>query len=188
MPLPLARTNAEAHLYMELNPCDACGESEFHPQSAVIVAEGDLASRYTGRCPRCGVAREFVFRIPADVILPDAEDPVFGADDPSVLIDAGEWLHVADLIARSVPAEPAEGMTATERRRILIDLRTAAAAVSEAAKFIPAGAEAVPADAIWSPRGQAIFDDEPGRFRRMRLEVVERTYRSLADRFADQPA
>ena len=184
MPLQIARTNAEAHLYMELNPCDRCGESEFRPQNAVIVAEGDLASRYSGRCPRCGVAREFVFRIPDDVILPDIEEPVFGADDPSTLIDAGEWLHIADVIARGVPAEPADGMTADERRLARIDLRTAAAAVGEAAKFIPPGADAVPADAIWSDRGQAVYDTEPGRFRRVRLDVVRGTYRRLADGFA----
>jgi hypothetical protein len=186
MPLQTARTNAEAHLYMELNPCDNCGESEFHPQNAVIVADGDLASRYSGRCPRCDVAREFVFRIPADVILPDLEEPVFGEDQPSELIDAGEWLHVADVIARSVPAEPADGMTAEEQRLARIDLRTAAAAVAEAAKFIPPGLDAVPADAIWSERGQAVYDDEPGRFRRIRLEAVRDTYRRLADRFAER--
>ena len=184
MPLQTARTNAEAHLYMELNPCDNCGESEFHPQSTVIVAEGDLASRYAGPCPRCGAPREFVFRIPEDVIFPDPEEPVFGDDQPSVLIDAGEWLWVADLIARSVPAEPEDGMTGEERHRILVDLRTAAAAVGEAAKFIPPGSDTVPANGIWSARGKAVHHDEPGRFRRIRLDAVQRTYRQVAERFA----
>jgi hypothetical protein len=79
-------------------------------------------------------------------------------------------------------------MTALERRQARVDLRTAAAAVGEAVKFVPPGAEAVPADALWSARGRAVFEDEPGRFRRARLEVVQRTYRELAERFADQPA
>jgi hypothetical protein len=188
MPLRIARTNAEAHLYMELNPCDNCGETEFQPNSSVIVAEGDLASRYAGPCPRCGFQREFVFRIPEEVIFPDPEEPTFGDDEPSALIDPGEWLWVADLIARSVPAEPEDGMSSDDRRQVRIDLRTAAAAVAEALKFAPPGSDAVPADAIWSPRGRALYDDEPGRFRKRRLDVVRQTYRRLADRFADQPA
>jgi hypothetical protein len=185
MALRLARTNAEAHLYMELNPCETCGETEFNPSNAVIVVDGDLASRYTGRCPRCETPREFVFRIPEEVIFPDAEEPVFGDASPSALIDAGEWLWLADLIARSVPAEPEAGMSAEDRRQVRIDLRTAAAAVSEAAKFVPPGAESVPADAIWTERGRAVYADEPGRFRLRRLEVVRGTYRRLAERFTD---
>jgi hypothetical protein len=184
MPLRIARTNAEAHLYMELNPCENCGETEFQPASAVIVAEGDLASRYAGPCPRCGFQREFVFRIPEEVIFPDPAEPRFGDDQPSVLIDAGEWLWVADLIARNVPAEPDDGMTADDRHRVLIDLRTAAAAVTEAMKFIPPGADTVPPDGVWSARGRGVYDDEPGRFRRIRLDAVQRTYRRLAERFA----
>jgi hypothetical protein len=154
----------------------------------VIVAEGDLASRYAGPCPRCGTPREFIFRIPEDVLFPDAEEPVFGDDRPSELIDAGEWLWLADLIARNTPAEPEDGMTAQELREARVDLRTAAAAVGEAVKFVPPDADAVPAEALWSDRGRAVFEDEPGRFRRARLEVVQRTYRELAGRFTDQAA
>ncbi|GAA0901767.1 hypothetical protein [Virgisporangium aurantiacum] len=188
MPLRLARTNAEAHLYMELNPCENCGEREFEPTDTIILAEGDLASRYSGTCPRCGVYREFVFRLPDEVIIPDPEEPVFGDDSPSTLIDAGEWLWIADLIARSTPAEPEDGMTPADRQQIRLELRTAAAAVGEAAKFVPPGADTVPADAVWSPRGRAVYDDEPGRFRLSRLQVVQRTYRNIADRFQDANA
>jgi hypothetical protein len=187
MALRLARTNAEAHLYIELHPCEACGETEFNPASSVIEADGDLASRYAGPCPRCGTPREFLFRIPEEIILPDLDEPVFGDERPSVLIDAGEWLWLADLIARSTPAQPEAGMTALDRRQARVDLRTAAAAVGEAAKFVPADGDAVPAEAIWSSRGQAVYHDEPGRFRRRRLDVVQQTYRRLADRFSDPP-
>lgn len=186
MPLRVARTNAEAHLYMELTPCENCGEREFEPTDTIIMADGDLASRYSGTCPRCGVYREFVFRLPDEPMIPLREEPVFGDDTPSSLIDAGEWLWIADLIARSTPAEPEEGMSAAERQQIRVELRTAAAAVGEAAKFAPPGADAVPADALWSDRGRAVYEDEPGRFRLSRLQVVQRTYRGIADRFTDE--
>jgi hypothetical protein len=184
MALKLARTNVEAHLYMELHPCESCGETEFSPGSSVIVVGDDLASRYAGPCPQCGNPREFTFRIPEEVLFPDEDEPVFGDDRPSELIDAGEWLWVADLIARNTPAEPEDGMTAGDRRQAFLDLRTAAAVVGEAAKFVPPEGEAVPASAVWSDRGRAVYEDEPGRFRRVRLEVVQRTFRELAERFS----
>jgi hypothetical protein len=188
MPLRVARTNAEAQLFMELNPCENCGEREFEPADTIIVVEGDLASRYSGTCPRCGIYREFLFRIPDEPIIPNPEEPVFGDDTPSALIDAGEWMWIADLIARSSPAEPEEGMSAADRQQIRMELRTAAAAVGEAAKFVPPGGDRVPYDAVWSDRGRAVYEDEPGRFWLPRLQVVRRTYREIADRFEDQPA
>ncbi len=182
MTLRLARTNGEAHLYMEMNPCPVCGESEFDPGSSVVVVDGDLVSRYAGPCPRCRNPREFLFRIPEDVIIPDEEDPVFGGDQPSELIDAGEWVWLADLIASHTPARP-HGMDADERRQARIDLKAAAAAISEALKFLPPGADTLPPEALWTDRGREVYEDDPGQFRRGRLEVVERTYRELAERF-----
>ena len=184
MTLRLARTSAEAYLYMELHPCDACSESDFEPDSAVVSVEDDLASRYTGACPSCGTGREFMFRIPQQPILPDPEEPRFGADHPSELLDPGEWLWVADLIARSAPTDPA-GLSAEQRRDARVDLRGAAAAVGEVLKFVPAGAEAVPPEAFRTDRGREVYQREPGRFREDRLRVVARTYRELAERFAD---
>jgi hypothetical protein len=183
MALKLARSSAEAHLYMELRPCENCGSTEFEPDSSVISAEGDLASRYAGLCENCGTPREFIFRLPEQILMPIEDEPEFGDARPSELLDPGEWVWLADLIGNSIPADPT-GLSAEERRQALIDLRTVAAGVSEAIKFIPAGADAVPADAFWSERGKAMYDHEPGRFDRRRLEVVQKAYSELAGRFA----
>ncbi|MDW5327048.1 hypothetical protein [Plantactinospora sp. KLBMP9567] len=182
MALRLARTSAEAHLYMELHPCESCGESSFDPASSVVAAEGELASRYSGTCLSCGAAREFMFRLPGEVLLPDDEDPRFGDDRPSELLDAGEWLWLADVLASGMPADPA-GPDADGRRSARVDLLSAAAALSEVLKFVPAGADAVPAEALWSGRGHEVYAAEPGRFRRIRLEAVRDTYRDIAARF-----
>lgn len=184
MTVRLARTNAEAYIYMELTPCEVCGETDFDPISSVIMYEDDLASRYRGFCPRCGAERAFTFRIPDDPTLPDEEEPSFGGDTPSELLDPGEWLWVADVIASASPAVP-DGLSADERRETRLDLRTAAAAVSEVMKFVPAGEDRVPLSAFWSARGRDVYGREPGRFRLGRLDVVHRTYRDLADRFVD---
>src|SRR5688500_13011920 len=97
MVLPVARTNAEAHLYMDLHPC-ACGEIRFPRTSSVVTSpDGVLASRYAGTCPQDGTEREFLFRLPERVLAPPLDGAVmYGGSEPSELIDPGEWLSVAD--------------------------------------------------------------------------------------------
>lgn len=185
MTVKLARTNAEAHLYMDMHPCEGCGESEFDMQSSVISLPEGLASRYTGSCPRCQRRRAFTFLLPEEIVFPDPDEPSFGDERPSELLDPGEWLWLADLLSRNVPAEPSDDDPA-RRRAALLDLRTAAAAISEVLKFLPDGADELDLDVFWSDRGRAVFGGEPGRFDRGRLEVVRTTYRDIADRFADR--
>lgn len=184
--LPLARTPAEAHLYMDLHPC-ACGEANFARDSAVVEAGGDLASRYTGSCPGCGGERRFLFRVPDDpgesLRHAMSGGVVVGDGSQSELLDAGEWLFVADRYARIVPGKVAPG---TEAARVARQqLATAEAAMGEVLAFVPSGADKVPRKAIRSERGQAVYDAEPGRFRRERLEVVRNTYRQILKELDD---
>ncbi|BCJ32409.1 hypothetical protein Asera_65170 [Actinocatenispora sera] len=175
MALRLARTRDEAHLYMDLHPCQRCGSVEVEWKSALVDAEGELARSYSGTCT-CGALREFVFRLPAPGSVPASGDRYhFGGDAPSELLDAGEWLWVADMTASDVPTDdPTAGLNA---------LSIAVAAMNEIIKFIPAGAEAVPDEAFWSERGRRVRDQEPGRFDRERLLVVRDSYwSSLAER------
>lgn len=174
--LLLARTNAEAHIYMDLHPC-GCGEGNFARSSSVIEAAGDLASRYSGSCTGCAGLREFVFRVPEEVILPTPGSVVFGRGGQSELLDAGEWLFVADRYAKIAPVQVSPGTEAARVGRQ--QLATAEAAMGEVLTFIPTGADAVPSKALWSERGRAIYNAEPGRFHRGRLEVVRDTYRQI---------
>jgi len=173
---PLSRTNSEAHLYMDLRPC-TCGEVRFERASSVIVlADGDLASRYSGTCERCGSAREFVFRLPPEILPPTAGGPVrYGGPEPSQLIDAGEWLWVADSYARAVPASLV-GLTEVEQRRARARLATALAALEEVLKFAPSESAEVPPAAVWTPLGRSVYEREPGRFRVTRLAAVRAVY------------
>ncbi|NUP03160.1 MAG: hypothetical protein HOW59_35090, partial [Nonomuraea sp.] len=102
--------------------------------------------------------------------------PTFGGAEPSELLDAGEWLWVADLTASDVPVHDR-----AEARRVL---RIATAAVEEVVKFVPPGAEAVPDDGFWSERGLGMRTAEPGRFQLDRLLIVRDTYQELAGRYA----
>jgi hypothetical protein len=177
MALPLARTNAEAHLYMELHPC-ACGEVRFDRQSAVVTIGDDLASRYAGACTRCGQQREFLFRLPERILVPEPGQVRFGDGRPSELIDPGEWLALADAYASTGPADTGQ-LDPGAARRVRADLATAIAALDEVLKFVPPGADAVPAEAFWSERGRAVRATEPGRFRAARLHAVRDAYADL---------
>ncbi|MEV0595365.1 hypothetical protein [Nonomuraea cavernae] len=170
MPFAVARTRDEAHLYLDLHPC-ACGSVETTWDTALVTAGGELTSRYSGVCDDCGSEREFLFGLPERETM-TGEFPSFGGAEPSQLLDAGEWLWVADLTAGNVPTddEPAARQALT----------IATAAVEEVVKFIPAGQDRVPDHAFWSAQGRNVRDAEPGRFSLDRLLIVRDTYRELA--------
>jgi hypothetical protein len=160
-----ARTNAEAHLFMDLTPC-GCGDNAFERRSSVVERGDVLCSEYVGPCRTCGAIRTFVFELPEVMPRPVPGKVVYGGDDPSRLLDPGEWMTIAEHRAKLVPATTQ-------------DLAVATAAVEEILKFIPPGGDRVPETAFVSDRGKAILAKEPGRFRKSRLEAVLATYRKL---------
>jgi len=174
---PLARSSLEAHLYMDLHPC-ACGETRFDRASVVEeLPGGDLARRYTGRCPSCGAEREFVFSLPQEPQDLETGEIRYGDAEPSELLDAGEWLWVADSYARLVPPQP-HRLPEPDRRRARTLLASAAAAIDEVLKLIPPGDDRVPQGAVRSRVGAPVYLREPGRFRAPRLIAVRDAYQS----------
>jgi hypothetical protein len=175
MTFAVARARDEAHLYLDLHPCKQCGSVETTWDRGLVSVEGELADRYAGTCEDCGAEREFLFGLPEHPAMP-AGYPTFGGQEPSQLLDAGEWLWVADLTASNVPADDR-----AEAHRVL---SVAGAAVEEVIKFVPPGQEEVPDDGFWSERGQQMRSAEPGRFQLDRLLVVRNTYRDLVAQYA----
>lgn len=172
---PLARTGREAHLYMDRRPCP-CGEVHFdRSETVVALPDGGRASRHAAACPHCGQARLFVFRLPPDP-LPDAVDPRYGGDQPSELLDPGEWLLVADEYASAMTPDP-DQLSEAERRQTRTRLRAAAAAIDEVLKFVPSGHATVPPTAFWSERGDSLYTDDPDRFEVARLHAERDAYR-----------
>lgn len=188
MALPVARTRDEAHLYMDLHPCEVCGAVDVDWAAALVDDGGRPARRYSGSCKGCGSARAFVFGLPPRPLLPDADDVVFfGGPEPSRLLDAGEWLAVADLCAKaSAPAPDApigpDGVPVADRAGREA-LAIAAAAMDEVLKFIPSGGTEVPDEAFWSEAGRDVRQADPGRFERGRLGIVRDTYREFLSRW-----
>jgi hypothetical protein len=159
-----ARTPDEAHLFMDLHPCD-CGELQFERRSSLVASGDEMIRVYRGECARCDKPREFRFRLPDRPLL-TGDLPEFGDDRPSELLDPGEWMLVAD--------QHASRPKATWR-----DLGIARAAMFEILKFMSGEDEAVPDAAFTSERGRQLRDAEAGRFRRARLEAVLATYDEL---------
>lgn len=164
---PLARTTAEAHLYMDVTPCSVCRGLGFSGTSVVMLLDGTLHERHTGTCQECGAAREFVFRVPPNEPL-NLDEVVFGGPERSELLDPGEWLNVADLVANREGGADAD------------DLLLAAAAVDEALKFVPDDADEVPPEAFHSVTGRATYESKPYRFQRDRLKALAAALRQLA--------
>jgi hypothetical protein len=175
MAFAVARTRDEAHLYLDLHPCKTCGSVETDWSTGLTTVEGELVNRYAGVCGECEEPREYLFGLPDHPVTPQGY-PTFGGDEPSQLLDAGEWLWVADLTAGNVPTHDSD-----EAHHALA---VAAAAIEEIVKFIPSGQDEAPADAFWSERGREMRAAEPGRFQLDRLMIVRDTYRDLAAQHA----
>ncbi len=177
MSYPYARTFDEAYLYMELRPC-VCGETDFDKTTASLVEDGVATERYSGNCPNCGRARRFTFRMPDEPPAISFEMRYGWGDEPSQLLDPGEWLSVADLFEANAQAELNSGDITDERQltSIYYQLSSALAATEEVLKFLSSGVEAVPEEAFRSQPGRMMFELVPERFRRTALSA------ELADR------
>ncbi len=164
----VARTRDEAHLYLDLQPCEECGSNEVAWKIALVEFEGRPVNRYSGACAGCGTWREFYFTVAPHEVMYDGR-PTFGGKLTSELLDPGEWLWVADRVAGDAPPDKSGEA-----------LAIAAAAVDEALKFVQPGGDAVPDEAFWSDRGQEVHAAEPSRFQRDRLLALRSTYRQRA--------
>lgn len=159
-----ARSPDECQLYMELHPC-GCGEEEFAWSRHVLEEQnGRLVSGYEGTCGRCGTARQFEFEVAGE----HAEPPAYGGDEPSRIVDPGEFLASGQRAAAGVPPHPDQ--VETDRLADAYDaIEQAAAGLVEVLKFVPVGGDAVPEAAFTSDLGRRTYASDPARFRRGRL-------------------
>jgi hypothetical protein len=178
----IARSSAECHLYMALNHCP-CGEGAAPAEHTVVQGTDGLVAQYRGQCAKCGRARAFNFALDPEVSPVDA----FGGGKPSRLICPGQFALHADRLAARWPADRS-GLTDAQRAQAEDDLAWATRALEEVLKFVPAGGDAVPADAFTSAAGRATLAAEPGRFRKIRLQARLDAYRQLLAPPAAAPA
>src|SRR5687768_8032813 len=168
----VARSSPECHLYIELHPC-ACGEHVLETRHRLVSLEDGLGAVYEGTCARCGTARRFEFVL--DPEIPPGDK--FGGLQPSAILDAGQYLAVADDASKRVPAD-VSGLDEAQRRTARWWMNRAVNALEEVIKAIPAG------DAVLRVRCSASWGKamHAHRFRRLRLEAVLQLYRDILDR------
>ncbi|MFE1921420.1 hypothetical protein ACFW91_02460 [Streptomyces asoensis] len=172
-----ARSSLEAHLYMDLHPCE-CGSTDFDRRHRLEQRGEDIVAVYEGPCRECGRNRNFAFLM-ADEIPPPP--PAFGGAAPSEIIDPGEFAEVAHRISRQVGLNLLNSPN-SEHRAYRGAMAYALAAFEEIPKFIPEGLNAVPASAFTSDVGRARYEREPAKFDRDILEMdIDLGRKILAD-------
>jgi hypothetical protein len=164
-----ARSPAEAELYLRMLPCERCGERDTAWEySAQFPAGGGFGDEYRGECATCGQLRFAQFTAggdgPAEAPSTAAGDGPpetrFGGGQPSRLLDAGQWLAVADGVweAADEAGEASADLAGYVRDAYL-----------EAMKFLPPGADRLPDSALFSEMGRQVAHDIPDGLTRREL-------------------
>jgi hypothetical protein len=121
-----------------------------------LVAEGEgMAVEASGYCPACGTKRTFRLALGEDRVPPGE----LGNDTASVLIDAGQWLAIADDRSVRVPASFA-ALEPERRAQAQVDLREA-----------------------FTAQGKRIALADPGRLSKLRIEAVLEAWTGLAAQY-----
>lgn len=103
----------------------------------------------------------------------------------SLLLDAGAWVSLASVWARRAQDADLEytGQPGQNRKRVELNWEFARDGMAEALKFLPAGADEIPADAFWTELGTRVHERNPGLFTRANLTEDYEFYRDTLDDF-----
>lgn len=103
----------------------------------------------------------------------------------SLLLDAGVWVSLASVWAQRAQDADLEytGQPGQNRERVEVNWEFARDAMAEALKFLPEGADAIPADAFWTDLGTRVYEKNPELFTRARLTEDHEFYRDTLEDF-----
>ncbi|MFI5967095.1 hypothetical protein ACIA8J_33685 [Streptomyces asoensis] len=105
----------------------------------------------------------------------------FGGAEPSQIIDPGEFAEVGHSVSSRAGISLLNSPD-SEHHRYRAAVAYGLAAFEEVPKFIPPGADAVPASAFTSDVGRARYEREPAKFDRDILEMdIDLSRKILAD-------
>ncbi|MFF9015967.1 hypothetical protein ACF09C_23755 [Streptomyces sp. NPDC014870] len=167
---------------MDLHPC-ACGSGDFDRQHRLEQHGDDIVAVYEGACRQCGTTRRFEFRMAEEIPPPP---PAFGGAQPSQIIDPGEFAEVAGRISESVGIQLLNSPE-SEHYKLRDAVAYTVAAYEEMLKFLPSGADSIPASAFTSEVGKARYRREPGNFDRDILEGNVELARAVLDEVSRPP-
>lgn len=189
-----ARTIVEAHLYLDLLRDDGVlGDDPGDPAEWTTLTEG--SGGWTLHADGAGGAfAPFEIVIAYRDLAEARRTGVRFGSGPSMLIDAAQWRLLGEVYAEQA-IEAGMSAAGAPQDRVLLEeallaWQFAIDVAAEALRFLPAGADEVPATAFWSERGRQARREDPEQFTRAALTRQVTTYRQLRDDFAalmDEP-
>ena len=165
-----ANSWSEAYLYLKVTPCTDCASGPWELDTP-DDATGDGPRRLRAHCAHCGAAREFTFECDptdADAAIEGLSlEPVNPSDEPSRIIDLGQWLSLFYTFVDSATKTADKG----EARRLTFQ---AAQCLDEALKFYAPDDDLPPESAFFTDRSRQAFADHTGKFAREKLRLMRR--------------
>ena len=172
-----ARTYAEAREYVRLRGAGCAGHGFLVRDGDQYPDDEDWIITLVAACEQDDAERTYEFAV--DPPVPADGGWSFGPGR-SRLLDPGDWALVAHNLDESI-GQVLAGPPVPESVTLALDLLArAAGAVAEVAKFIPAGADAVPAGAFGTAWGQTAHARRPEVFTVAGLRQRTEEYREAA--------
>lgn len=158
-----AHSLAEAYLFLMATPCETCTQG---PVESVSVRSIDSSSSATlailARCTRCGAESTLSFQF-ADECRSQKESTLNPTDEPSRILDVGQWVMLYHMILETASREE----NSIQSRTLKIE---AAQCLTEALRFYDDPANDLPpAEAFFNDASSERFRDAPHQFSKTRL-------------------
>lgn len=171
---------AEIHLFLMATPCEQCGRGPLAVTEKLLrIAEPQSPIEVHAVCQACEHEHHYTFVLASDAPADDPDDlyPVVNpTDNPSEILDVGQWIILFGVVLEAAGKEPAK----IEARRLGYQ---AAQCVAEALKFYEDN-DLPPESAVRCQSSRARLRDHPEQFskehllaRRAKLPAMSTTAR-----------
>lgn len=162
----VAHSLAEAYFYLMITPCDGCGKGPLKGSDAVRSG-GDspvLSVEIEATCGACNRQSKLRFHLPHGTGVDEGTGlpNVNPTDEPSGIIDAGQWLT----LFRVITVKAAETKDKADSRRLGLE---AAQCLEEALMFYEEDNDLPPGSACFVESSRRRLADHPQEFSRQRL-------------------
>jgi hypothetical protein len=164
-----ANSWTEAYFYLKVTACESCSQGPWELQDEQPGPDDPEERMLRARCLHCGARRQFLFRRRR----PDRQarrlegldlEHLNPTDEPSRIIDLGQWLSLFYALVDSAAKDPDKQRT----RRLTFQ---AAQCLDEALKFY-GDHDLPPASAFFTDRSRQAYADHPEKFARERLRQM----------------
>jgi hypothetical protein len=158
-----AHSWAEINYYLLVSPCAACGKGPWLAEPAAADAPNSVAA--TATCKACGNIETFRFSMLASAGQVPGGESINPTDEPSRIIDVGQWLGLFHMLAE----QAGKAAHKADTRRMGFQ---AAQCLAEALKFYTDD-ELPPPSAVYTEPTRAALHEYPARFARQRLRDLQ---------------